>query len=185
MFFIPRTEPWSITNPVTVKIIAFIFFYLFLGFFMIAWLFPEIFLLRSKNLILKMTPKAIAENISRYVIPLKQNKTKYQLLLIISAMGIFLLVLGSKLLEGTVKIYETSADAVNEGQAFFFGDFLNKLVFFHFVGALIPILISFVLCVYFFTVGISRRYYLFFGFSLLICQVFLLIYLEQPPQSKN
>ncbi|MFW9854882.1 MAG: hypothetical protein ACFFFG_07460 [Candidatus Thorarchaeota archaeon] len=175
-FFIPRTEAWSITDPVTVKILGFLVYYSFLGFFMIAWLYPKPFAVKTKQIIAKITPTSFKDNFLDQLPFLIYHKKKIQTLLIISTIGVVLTIFGPRLFEGSVKIYLTAAQAVEEGQAFFLGIVNGQQVFFHTIGTVVPLLVTAVLIIFALVRETPWRSVFSYGLSLFISQVLLSIF---------
>lgn len=144
-FFIPRTESWSITNPVNVKIIGYIFFYGFLLAYSIAWGYSNKINSYLSDKFTEIYSLEKQQSLKKIILLVSREERKFLFLEILSIMGILLVVLILIFGESFVRIYAFADEAVSDSMAFFIGEYLGIKWYFHIIGVIVPLIVGLIL----------------------------------------
>lgn len=144
-FLIPRTESWSITDPVSVKIISYTFFYCFLISYLVAWIKPKKAAEILKNYLSNLYSVSKQKIFLSFYSNLENKTTFLAYFEIFSVIGILLSLFLAKFGYNFVKIYDYADEAVADGIAFFLGEFWGILWYIHLIGCLFPLLITIII----------------------------------------
>jgi hypothetical protein len=169
IFLTPRTESWSVIDSVSVKIVFYFLFSIFISILVLGWLYNKKLYLFYYNL----SKKEIFVEISQYYSQLSFEFNRNKMLLKITALFsviLFLSLIGYwKLVEPYIIIYEFADQAVSDGAAFFIGEFFNIKWYVHIIGTIIPVFFALIVLLYQ-VISKKRNFYLLFFTLIFISQ---------------
>jgi hypothetical protein len=169
IFLTPRTESWSVIDSVSVKIVFYFLFSIFISILVLGWLYNKKLYFFYYNL----SKKEIFVEISQYYSQLSFEFNRNKMLLKITALFsviLFLSLIGYwKLVEPYIIIYEFADQAVSDGAAFFIGEFFNIKWYVHIIGTIIPVFFALIVLLYQ-VISKKRNFYLLFFTLIFISQ---------------
>ncbi len=142
-YFLPRTTPGSITDPLSIKLFAYAFFYAFLGVYIIAWIAPQKGFEAVLRFLEKMYTKERQQNFLQLLQHARAAHNGLLLLAVISAIGLVSTIVWVKVGRSFVTIYTESSLAVRDGVAVYLFTWRGIKWYIHVYGGLIPIVAMF------------------------------------------